>query len=163
MKHKLTLAAALLCAAAANADEIYTYQGNALDTGGAVSGSFTLPDALPGLLDNSQITPQDFSFTWNGYKFNESNTKLAQFFIATNEDGSIATWNITLVRGAAVLLTEYYGSAFEATDAVLTGHALALEEGNRGSWTFADPPAATPEPSTLAFLFVGLLAILRRR
>jgi hypothetical protein len=120
-------------------------------------------------MGNAQITPQSFAFTWDTRTFDQSNTSmLAQFFFSTDADGNVFTWNVTLETGAASLVTEYYGSAFEATDSFFSGQFLAFEEGNRGSWTHADPPSATPEPSTIAFLFAALVfavirPILRRK
>jgi len=54
------------------------------------------------------------------------------------------------------LLTEYYGSSFEATDG---GSGGLYVQGNHGTWS---DPVATPGPSTLVLLGLGLLALITR-
>jgi hypothetical protein len=109
----LLLMAACWCSTAANAAiaTVYTYSGNLFnvftgpfDATMSVSGSFTMPDALPANQSFSFISPSSFSFsdglssTFNPITNINANLVLFQF-LQTDSFGNISAWDIQVAAG----------------------------------------------------------------
>ncbi|MGH9690041.1 MAG: hypothetical protein ACRD4C_02860 [Candidatus Acidiferrales bacterium] len=70
------------------------------------------------------IDPDAFSFTVDGVTFDQSNSTL---FLEASADqsGNISEWDVVGGEGEYGFYTEFYGSAFEATDAFSVDDQLA--------------------------------------
>src|ERR1700730_15835807 len=149
------------------ADTTYTYTGNAFDvfTGSAtcpaicsVSGSFSVSSPIMTSSDSSTapLLPTIFSFTDGNTILTPGNASSVTFDVSTDKFGNIKEWSINLQGISGVeILTEFTGSAFEATDLSFSSSGEGFLQGNRGTWV-----TTTPEPSTFLLLGLGLLAVL---
>jgi hypothetical protein len=175
----------LLPAIPALADTVYTYTGNDFTVAAApyftnaesVSGSFDVSSPLAAKMTMQQILPASFSFS-DGYQtFDNSNAGIGSFGISTDQYGDIISWSIELNIGNNELDTNttipnYPGFGQDSGDVfgqgIWNGYVVsevyeAYNVSDPGTWTSnlppADPPAATPEPPSLAFMATGLLGL----
>jgi hypothetical protein len=151
-----TLALALL-AATASADTLWTYQGNSVGEQGplfappnpcacALSGSLTL---------DASGQPIAWNFTDGTTTLNQTDSAIS--FTANYTPTLFGEWFMSLTGADGIfLLTEYYGSQYEATDG---GSGSLYVQGNHGTWS---DPVSTPEPGTFALVGFGLLALVSR-
>jgi hypothetical protein len=180
---RLALAACLmLLSLPALADTTYTYTGNDFTfvsnvipslptpytTSDLVTGSFTVASPLGDNFAFQEVGYTSYSFS-DGVQtltnLNSFELGAPDFYIGTDASGNISDWSISLV----VLVTDDIGhlstiNHFGAQDSVqletdtVFGFADAYVAGTWTSSTVtSDPPAATPEPSSLIFLGTGMI------
>lgn len=158
------------------ADTTYTY------TATLITGSFTIDVALPPNMPETQIYPQTYSFSVDGYVFNQITSPLNpgvtasynSIWVSTNALGNITTdWDIRLLlplSGPSFLDVQMQSST--SMGDLLTGADVAwydtpwmeqyigTDESVRtaSNWTksSSEGPTATAEPSTLLLLAAGL-------
>ncbi len=175
----------LAVAPSASADTVYTYTGSPFTSfvGGyacppvcRVTGSFTLPLALPANFGFAQIVPSSYAFTDGLNSWNNTNSTstplLGSFAIATNSLGLIAIWDIRLVTGFnhGTILSIENTQAFIGDESNFCSGGVGCVPTDfaktplSGSWS---APAPVPEPTTLLLLVTGLLGlgtkVLRRK
>ena len=172
---------ALLLPGSALADVVYTYTGNSFDYVGTdpdvthVSGSFTLPLALPA--DTTSIlTPDtvggtitDYQFTdgrsiWDKSNYIEYTNPLPQWSsiisVTTNAGGGIDSWYINIYSPSGLINSNnapYDGTLIREDGAQQWDNYNAFNDNAPGGWV------VSPEPATLSLLALGGLAVLRRR
>jgi hypothetical protein len=160
MKILLATLAFALVAGTASADTVWTYQGNSVGSqnpfllgppnpcGCALSGSVTL---------DSDGQPIAWSFTDGGLTLNQGDSTFYSAGFGQIELGAFPfEWSVAVTDGIDGLFTQNYDNGFEATDGGTNG---LMVQGNRGVWT---DTVSTPEPSTLALVGLGLLALVSR-
>lgn len=164
MKTLIVAALLLVSAGAASADSVWQYQGN------STPGANNLIDNALNPCNCALSGSVTFDSSWNvlSYDFTDGTHTLTQAnstgyfdpFYEMTSTTPFAEWFVSL-RGTGIsMLTEYYGSGYEATDDVYNGSTFLYVEGNRGSWT---DPVSTPEPSSLLLLGAGLAALALKR
>jgi|SRR5215469_5981002 len=175
----------LLWVAPSSATVTYEYQGNPFTTFSApsgssnpwttsdfVSGSFTLPNALPANLSDKQITTAALNFTDGVNTYSYPALSGVPFNVSTDASGGITNWfiqfNVVLAPGVPLMSlgtchalcgTSSDGDSVDTLLGVQVGFASASNN-NPGTWSIV------PEPSTLALSSLPLLifgAAVRRR
>jgi PEP-CTERM motif len=149
-------------------------------TSDSVDVSFTLSSALGDNLSNTAITPASFTISdgvdtvTNAGTFNDE-----YFYIWTNASGQIVEWQIivqTMTTDVGITTTDFPGatttdSGSHQVGQYQSGQSEAFVDSDPGTWamskqTASDPPAATPEPSSLMLLGTGALGfagLIRRK
>jgi hypothetical protein len=156
MKSMLFVIFALTLAGTASADSVWTYAGNTM-TGCncSLDGSVTL---------NATGQAIDWDFTDGTHELTQANSSGQVLSTDLFHLGTFFTWFVSLTDNNGIsFLSEFDGSAFEATDASsVNGSLFGFLQGNRGLWT---PAVATAEPATGLLLTFGLAfgALMRRR
>jgi PEP-CTERM motif len=157
-----TLALALL-AATASADT-WTYTGNAVGNllanpegntanGFAIDGTVTFAAPLVPFQQSYPIV--SFSFTQGSFTFDNSNSTLNIGPFAFGQTTPFLDWIFSISDAAGLEMSSIRYDIGESTDFGPAGS----EQGNPGIWT---DTVSTPEPSTLALLGLGLLALISR-
>jgi PEP-CTERM motif len=164
MKTTFAVLALLLFAGVSRADSIWDYQGGVMQgCGCALTGEVTL--------DTSGDVGA-WSFTDGTHVLTSLDSVGYVSPLGAFQDPSFGpfglTWyvNVRRTTDSWGILIDYYGSAFEATDAsgVNAGTSPAgtygYLQGQPGVWTESVP---TAEPGTLALIGVGLVGLLARK
>jgi PEP-CTERM motif len=163
MKILLAVLALALVVGTASADT-WTYTGNAIGNlvanpegntanGFAIDG--TVVFASPLMPYQSSYPVVSFSFTQGSFTFDNSNSTLNIGPFAFGQTTPFLDWTFSISDTAGL---EMYSIRYDIGEAVDVGPAAA-EQGNPGIWT---DTVSTPEPSTLALLGLGLLALVSR-
>ena len=171
----LTLLAvfSLLTTLSLRADTTYTYTGNSFasfsdpySSSDFVSGSITLSSPLGNNLSGASLAPIAFSFTDGVNAFTNTTPSVSGSFhgFDTDASGNITRWNVfVFIPGGYSLRT---GLAVDgetqlliAQDAGQFGSQSANVVGNRGTWSLTAPASPVPEPSSIALLGTGVLAL----
>lgn len=152
----------LMLAATASADSVWTYSGNAISGPGhdflgpnpcgcALSGSVAF-DALG--------NAASWDFSDGTHELTQANSSAS--FYGIFSPIVFGGWYVTIAGNGVSMLTEFYGSNYEATDSVVMGqNVFLMEEGNKGVWV--DGPVPTTEPASLLLLGAGLAALAFKR
>lgn len=161
------LLVAVICAPIVKGDTIttYTYTGNVYtEATGAftlsedVSGFFTESTPLAANLSETLISaPTTFSFSDGPDTFTQSSNLSAEhFFIGTDENGNIDSWEIVLQTGSPAdeLTTSQNGDEVCEFDC---GTFADNDDNPGGSWTTTS--ISTPEPASILLMPAGLLAL----
>jgi hypothetical protein len=167
---------AICLAPSAFADSTYTYQGlNFTAFGGgddcssgvgecAISASLTLSqplgDNFTGLVTATAFTISDGT---NLLTQNTPGVTPIEFFFITGSSGAITSWNVDVATNSVELFTDTFGSntnsanCGEGADGTsnAAGGCAVTPLGAVGSWS--GPATATPEPSSVFLLGLGLL------
>ena len=163
MKYKYIYIVLLLLCPIAKADTIFDYQGGVMSgCSCALTGSVTLSADNVLAYDFTDGTHTLTNLDSTGYL-----SPLGAFQDPTQPPFSVSWFiHVTSANGWGILI-DYYGSAFEATDASGQGvgesplGAFGYLQGHPGVWT--DPPVPTPEPSTgLMVLGAGVFLFLKK-
>ena len=170
---QLMVAALALCACLlatpSFADTTYTYTGNTLFgnacNGCTVDGSFSVTAPL-GSNFSASFQPESYSFSVDGFTFNNSNSSdNGGFYIMTNASGYITSWIIDLTNSSGAVFTAdtFIGGADIFTDNQGRKSTGDINVDNAGDWTPSG--TATPEPSSMLLLSSGLfgLGFLKRK
>lgn len=164
MKLALAILIATFCSIPAKAQTEYTYIGN-----GGISGQFALFG--PAIVSTMPIAvdPLAYFFIAGGTVFDQYDST-GHFEIGTDSNGAIDHWWLNVTNGTNSFFSEFYGSAFEATDAIqANGVNTSYLQGDAGNWLIAEQPPnpviPTPEPATWTMLGIGfgLLWVFRKR
>ncbi|BCS35878.1 hypothetical protein TBR22_A51130 [Luteitalea sp. TBR-22] len=196
----MALAATLLTAAPARASVIYTYTGAAyafVSGGGQatpadlytiddrVTGTIELAAPLAANLSFQNVTPTAFSFFDGVGSIDDTNATLTQFVVATNGDGAIVEWLVTVEAFAALTDGGTWGkmtfnrtgglfgtsvshaqcgvgsSAFGCALGVAGAYYQEASGGGPGQWRQED--VAVPEPTSLVLVGAALAGFTARR
>lgn len=174
MKTLFALCALLIFSSSAQADSIWSYQGNSVGDPSvghidftqqafiptpnpcscAISGSLTLSDAN---------VPVLWNFSAGAVTLTNLNSSISLNDMAwLGNPNLFAGWMLQIVGQGVFLSSSFSGSNFEATDGVaVDGVTYQYVQGNHGVWS--DPPASTPEPSTLLLLGIAISALALKR
>jgi PEP-CTERM motif len=152
MKSSLALVALLLFAGVSRADSVWTYTGNTMNfCNCSLNGAITL---------DSSGDATAWDFTDGTHELKTANSVMEEF----SEHNDFSLWKVVIVDSfentTVGFLTEFYGSAFEATDGAGGPDFFGYLEGNHGVWTESVPAS---EPETLALIGVGLAGLLARK
>jgi hypothetical protein len=152
-------------AGSAMADSQYSYQGNLFTDFSvgyscpptcALSGSFTLANAIGPDNTVTFITPLTYSFIDGNQTFTPSNSSFMDIGFVTNSSGNIDEWIFEISSNS--------GNTYVESEAVpgggdLSGNSSSLAfaaNTNPGTWSVV----TTPEPSEILLLCVGLIGLV---
>ncbi len=171
MKVLLAAVALLLSAGMAKGDSIWQYSGNTTSDPGVGVLDFTQQMFIPtpnpcGCAIQGSLTMSDagiptlWSFTAGAITLTNLNSTIELDDLAwVGNPNLFAGWMLQIAGQGAFISSSFSGSNYEATDGVaVNGQTYQYVQGNHGVWT--DPPAATPEPGTLALIGVGLVGLI---
>jgi hypothetical protein len=149
-----------------HADEIYTYTGTPFisceDSECSVSGDFDLPAPLGDDLYFATIYPTTFEFDG----ITQSTATASGFYISTNAEGQITYWSIVVEDGdvfmggtAAFTYNVNPSDNYDDWENPCSVGECNAEAFIPGTWTESSV-AATPEPSSYAFLVIGVAFVI---
>ncbi|HTW66482.1 MAG TPA: PEP-CTERM sorting domain-containing protein [Bryobacteraceae bacterium] len=170
------LAAAIVLTVPLMADTVYTYTGNDFNAftsptsysgSDSVTGEITLASPLGDNLtfsssDSGNASPVSFSFSDGVQTFtNASGLTSIDFNFETNASGQITEWFISLGDGAGsdTIVTSDSGAGVFDYGVMSHDNDMGEIERDPGTWSISSP-SSVPEPGSLAFLGVALIAII---
>ena len=154
----------LFFAAAAHADEVYFYSGNALtgDPGCncSIGGDFITVKALGPNTPFSTFTPLMFSFTAGSETFSSANAVSSTFLVITDDIGNPMEWEFKITNSDHETITSVFLTG-SGEDLLQNGSTDVAKNIDRpGNWTSAKTStpgtSGVPEPPALWCLALGL-------
>lgn len=159
MKLAIAILIAAFCSIPAKAQTVYTYESSS-----GINGQFALFG--PAIVSTMPIAvdPLAFFFIAGGTVFDQYDST-GHFEIGTDSNGAIDHWWLDVTNGTNSFFSEFYGSAFEATDAVqANGVNTSYLQGDAGKWLIAEQPPnpviPTPEPATWLETVLGIMGLI---
>jgi hypothetical protein len=160
-------------ATCARADTVYTYTGNTFTAFAgsytcppecAITGSFTVPNALAADFPLSNVTPTSYSFTDGNTVLDGANSTVVTFAVDTNQQGSIDQWVIEFASPCT--FSQPICQTLSTADTAVNGSLDLSNTAN--SSTYARLPAdpgtweattTAPEPTSSLLLGSGILGL----